>query len=122
MEIVSYHVRQQRYSVVYNQVYQELMDEFLQSKISCTCPPPPPPSPFFCLCACMCSISIQLHGVCDQFTKETNAGVYVNILTAKTKVAHLNKLTIPRLELLSNLLLGNIYVGLRESPMNGSPG
>ena len=60
-------------------------------------------------------VSLQLHGFCDSskatycaavfVRKETNVGVTVNLLTAKSKVAPLNALSIPRFELLACLLL-----------------
>ena len=63
------------------------------------------------------TISIQLHGFCDSslssycaciyLRRETVTGIYIDLLTAKTKVAPLTTITIPRLELSSCQLLAD---------------
>ena len=64
-------------------------------------------------------LDVQVHGFCDSSSaaycavvylrKETSSGfVEVRFLTAKTKVAPVRKCTIPRLELLSCVLLSNL--------------
>ena len=63
-------------------------------------------------------IDIQVHGFSDSsgsaycavvyLRKETTCGVAVRFLTAKTKVAPVKKFTIPRLELLSCVLLSKL--------------
>nr|CAI5862749.1 unnamed protein product [Callosobruchus analis] len=70
--------------------------------------------------------SIQLHGFCDASEKAYGAVVYVrsmdaqgncfiNILCAKTRVAPLKQVTIPRLELCGALLLAQLVAKVKES-------
>ena len=63
-------------------------------------------------------LSISLHGFCDSSSKlycglvymrvETTLGIRVSFLCAKTKVASLKKLSIPRLEILGCALLSKV--------------
>lgn len=67
----------------------------------------------------------QLVGFCDASTRayaavlylrmETESSVFVRFLAAKTRVAPLTSLTIPRLELLSALLLSKLLVSVRDA-------
>lgn len=70
--------------------------------------------------------NIQIHGFCDASEKvyaavvyvrvQTNTGVEVTMLGAKTRVTPLNKkITIPRLELCAALLLANYTNDIVES-------
>ena len=68
---------------------------------------------------------VQLHGFCDSselaycaviyIRKQTSSGVNVMLVTSKTKVAPLKKLSIPRLELLSCLLLSELVASVSTS-------
>ena len=72
-----------------------------------------------------CSKSVRLIGFCDASTKSYAAVVYLRIegeaqvcvrfIAAKTRVAPLGGMTIPRLELLSALLLSKLIVGVRAA-------
>ena len=63
-------------------------------------------------------LSISLHGFCDSSSQvycgvvylrvETTLGIRLHFLCAKTKVAPLKKLSVPRLELLSCVLLSRV--------------
>nr|CAI5840489.1 unnamed protein product [Callosobruchus analis] len=75
---------------------------------------------------CPYSTSIQLHGFCDASEKAYEAIMYVrsvdaqgncfvNVLCAKTRVAPLKQVTIPRLELCGALLLAQPIAKLKES-------
>ncbi|VEN58681.1 unnamed protein product [Callosobruchus maculatus] len=75
---------------------------------------------------CPNSSSIQLHGFCDASERAYGAVVYVrsvdaqencfvNILCAKTRVAPLKQVTIPRLELCGALLLAQLIAKVKES-------
>ena len=68
---------------------------------------------------------VQLHGFCDSsksaycaaiYVRQiTSTGVHVRLLTAKTKVAPLTEITIPRLELLSCLLLAELLNAVKSA-------
>ncbi|MBA4719446.1 MAG: hypothetical protein HRO68_10280 [Nitrosopumilus sp.] len=70
-------------------------------------------------------ISHSLHGFCDASKKayaaviylvtQTNSGPRVTFLVSKTRVAPLREVTIPRLELLSALLLARLINNVTES-------
>ena len=70
-------------------------------------------------------VSIELHGFCDSSSVAyaavvyvkvvTSIGVSVNLLSAKSKVAPLKNITIPRLELLSCLLLSRLLVSIKNA-------
>ena len=72
-----------------------------------------------------CSKSVRLIGFCDASTKAYAAVVYLRIegeaqvcvrfVAAKTRVAPLGGMMIPRLELLSALLLSKLIVGVRAA-------
>ncbi|GBM70954.1 hypothetical protein AVEN_40454-1, partial [Araneus ventricosus] len=72
------------------------------------------------------SVIVQLHGFCDASSKAYAAVKYIHVLTdtgeifltfvaAKTRVAPLKQLTIPRLELCSALLLAQLYQSVISS-------
>ncbi|GBM62415.1 hypothetical protein AVEN_56053-1, partial [Araneus ventricosus] len=72
------------------------------------------------------SVIVQLHGFCDASSKAYAAVIYIRVLTdtgeifvtfvaAKTRVAPLKQLTIPRLELCSALLLAQLYQSVISS-------
>ena len=69
--------------------------------------------------------SCELHGFGDAsekaycavvyFVCRTSTGVYVQLLTAKTRVAPLKALTIPRLELMSALMLAKLVDSVKKA-------
>lgn len=69
--------------------------------------------------------SFHLHGFCDASTKayaavvylvkETATSITVSFVVAKTRVAPIQSQTIPRLELLSALLLSRLITTMAES-------
>ncbi|GBN83092.1 hypothetical protein AVEN_233324-1 [Araneus ventricosus] len=72
------------------------------------------------------SVIVQLHGFCDASSKAYAAIIYIRVLTdtgeifvtfvaAKTRVAPLKQLTIPKLELCSALLLAQLYQSVISS-------
>ncbi|GBM59031.1 hypothetical protein AVEN_7414-1 [Araneus ventricosus] len=72
------------------------------------------------------SVIVQLHGFCDASSKAYAAVIYIRVLTntgeifvtfvaAKTRVAPLKQLTIPRLELCSALSLAQLYQSVISS-------
>nr|CAI5838923.1 unnamed protein product [Callosobruchus analis] len=76
--------------------------------------------------SCRSPVSIQLHGFSDASERAYGAVVYirsldtqgncfVNILCAKTRVAPLKPITIPRLELCGALLLAQLMSKIKES-------
>ena len=66
-----------------------------------------------------------MHGFCDSSNVAyaaavyvrvvTSVGMVVNLLSAKSKVAPLKAVTIPRLELLACLLLSKLVVSVRKA-------
>ena len=70
-------------------------------------------------------VSLELHGFCDSSNVAfaaavyvrvvTSVGMVVNLLSAKSKVAPLKAVTIPRLELLACLLLSKLVVSVRKA-------
>ncbi|XP_018405479.1 PREDICTED: uncharacterized protein LOC108781862 [Cyphomyrmex costatus] len=72
------------------------------------------------------ALSIQLHGFSDASqlamaavvylrVETPNAGIQINLVCAKTKVAPLKKLTIPRLELNAALMLSRLVSNVRNA-------
>ena len=69
--------------------------------------------------------SCELHGFGDAIEKaycavvyfvcRASTGVYVQLLTAKTRVAPLKALTIPRLELMSALMLAKLVDSVKKA-------
>ena len=69
-------------------------------------------------------VSLELHGFCDSSNVAyaaayvrvaTSVGMVANLLSAKSKVAPLKAVTIPRLELLACLLLSKLVVSVRKA-------
>ena len=70
-------------------------------------------------------VSLEMHGFCDSSNVAYAAAVYVrvvtsvamvvNLLSAKSNVAPLKAVTIPRLELLACLLLSKLVVSVRKA-------
>ena len=70
-------------------------------------------------------VSLELHGFCDSSNVAHAAAVYVrlvtsvrvvvNLLSAKSKVAPLKAVKIPRLELFACLLLSKLVVSVRKA-------
>ena len=70
-------------------------------------------------------VSLELHGFCDSSNVAyaaavyvrvvTSVGMVVNLLSAKSKVAPLKAVTIPRLELLACSLLSKLLVSFRKA-------
>ena len=70
-------------------------------------------------------VSLELHGFCDSWNVAYAAAIYVravtsvgmvgNLLSAKSKVAPLKAVRIPRLELLACLLLSKLVVSVRKA-------
>ena len=70
-------------------------------------------------------VSLELHGFCDSWNVAYAAAIYVravtsvgmvgNLLSAKSKVAPLKAVTMPRLELLACLLLLELVVSVRKT-------
>ena len=70
-------------------------------------------------------VSLELHGFCDSSNVAHAAAVYerlvtsvrvvVNLLSAKSKVAPLKAVKIPRLELFACLLLSKLVVSVRKT-------
>ena len=68
---------------------------------------------------------LELHGFCDASIQAYSAAVYVrsskndsivtNLLTAKSKIVPNKKLTVPKLELMSCLLLSRLIVSIRKA-------
>ena len=68
---------------------------------------------------------LELHGFCDASIQAYSAAVYVrsskndnivtNLLTAKSKIVPNRKLTVPKLELMSCLLLSRLIVSVRKA-------
>ena len=68
---------------------------------------------------------LQLHGFCNASIQAYSAAVYVrslkndsivtNLLTAKSKIVPNRKLTVPKLELMSCLLLSRLIVSVRKA-------
>ena len=70
-------------------------------------------------------LRIELHGFCDSSMKAYSAlcyirvitknGIFVNLLCGKAKVAPLKKISIPRLELLSCVLLAKLLKNMKNT-------
>ena len=70
-------------------------------------------------------IDFELHGFCDASIETYSASVYVrlckndiiatNLVTAKSKIVPSKKLTVPRLELMSCLLLSHLIVSVKKA-------
>ena len=69
-------------------------------------------------------VSLEMHGFCDSSNVAyasaiyvrvvTSVGVVVNLLSAKSRVAPLKAITVPRLELLACLLSSKLVVSVRN--------
>ena len=68
---------------------------------------------------------LELHGFCDASIQAYSAAVYaqslkndnivMNLLTAKSKIVPNRKLTVPKLEIMSCLLLSRLIVSVRKA-------